>query len=136
MVEQEKTVHPRKGKRGPAPTGKGTPIQVRLQPDLLAQIDAERAKLDPEPTRPEFIRQVLEERMSIVVEPLPPSAETPETAPTWIREAAARFLLLGARLIRGRKSNAARLAQAAFYEQLAEIARSGHVSTKLPPARD
>lgn len=33
---------------------------VRLQPDLLAWLDAERAKLDPEPSRPEFIRQLIE----------------------------------------------------------------------------
>ncbi|GAB1378658.1 hypothetical protein MASR1M49_15040 [Pararhodobacter aggregans] len=39
-----------------------TPINLRLPPDLLAWLDTERAKLDPEPTRPEFIRQVLEER--------------------------------------------------------------------------
>lgn len=49
-------------KRGRPATGKGTPIQVRLHPDLLDWLDTERAKLDPEPTRPEFIRQVLEER--------------------------------------------------------------------------
>ncbi len=62
MVEQEKTVITRKGKRGPTPTGKGTLIGVRLQPDLLDWVDTERAKLDPEPSRPEFIRKVLEER--------------------------------------------------------------------------
>ncbi|NPD14458.1 hypothetical protein HOY34_04495 [Xinfangfangia sp. D13-10-4-6] len=62
MVEQEKTVITRKGKRGPAPTGKGTLIGVRLHPDLLDWVDTERAKQTPEPTRPEFIRQVLEER--------------------------------------------------------------------------
>lgn len=33
---------------------------VRLQPDLLEWLDAERTKLDPTPSRPEFIRQVLE----------------------------------------------------------------------------
>ncbi|PVE45620.1 hypothetical protein DDE23_20360 [Pararhodobacter aggregans] len=61
MVEQQKTVITRKGKRGPAPTGKGTLIGLRLQPELLAWVDTERAKLDPEPSRPEFIRQVLED---------------------------------------------------------------------------
>lgn len=60
MADQEKTVITRKGKRGPAPTGKGTLIGVRLQPELLAWVDAERAKLDPEPSRPEFIRQLIE----------------------------------------------------------------------------
>ena len=62
MADQEKTVLTRKGKRGPAPTGKGTLIGVRLQPDLLAWVDTERAKLDPEPSRPEFIRQLIEDR--------------------------------------------------------------------------
>lgn len=33
---------------------------VRLQPDLLAWLDAERAKFDPAPSRPEMIRSILE----------------------------------------------------------------------------
>ena len=37
-----------------------TPITVRLAPDLLGWLDAERVKLDPEPSRPEMIRQILE----------------------------------------------------------------------------
>lgn len=61
MSEQTKTVTAQK-KRGPAPTGKGVQVVVRMQPDLLAVVDAERAKLDPQPTRPEFIRQMIEER--------------------------------------------------------------------------
>lgn len=49
-----------------APRGRGrpivnsTPITVRIAPDLLSWLDAERAKLDPEPSRPEFIRQMIE----------------------------------------------------------------------------
>jgi hypothetical protein len=39
----DKTVQPRK-RRGPAPTGKGVPVQVRLQPDLLAKVDVYAAK--------------------------------------------------------------------------------------------
>lgn len=50
------------GKRMGRPPVNATPVTVRIPPDLLAWLDAERAKLDPEPTRPEFIRQVLEER--------------------------------------------------------------------------
>lgn len=47
--------------RGGRPaTGQGTPVMVRLQPDLLAWLDAERAKLDPEPSRPELVRIYLE----------------------------------------------------------------------------
>jgi len=47
-------------KMGRPATGKGTPVMLRLQPDLLAWVDAERAKLDPEPSRPEFIRGLIE----------------------------------------------------------------------------
>lgn len=57
MAKQEKTITK---KRGRPATGLGTLIGLRLQPDLLAWVDAERAKLDPEPTRPEFIRSLIE----------------------------------------------------------------------------
>lgn len=60
MTDQAKTVLTRKGKRGPAPTGKGTMIGVRLQPDLLDWLDSERAKQDDQPSRPEMIRRMLE----------------------------------------------------------------------------
>ncbi|WP_217630694.1 hypothetical protein [Paracoccus tibetensis] len=40
---------------------------VRLHPDLLAWLDIERAKLDPEPTQPEMVRIYLEERRGRVV---------------------------------------------------------------------
>ena len=53
MPEKEK-------KRIGRPPINSTSINLRLAPDLLAWVDAERAKLEPEPTRPEFIRQVLE----------------------------------------------------------------------------
>ena len=58
MSEQE-TLIPKK-RRGPAPTGQGTPIMVRLHSDLLAIIDAWIAQRpDPKPTRPEIIREAL-----------------------------------------------------------------------------
>lgn len=38
-----------------------TPITVRLAPDLLGWLDAERAKLDPVPSRPEMIRLCIEQ---------------------------------------------------------------------------
>ncbi|MDP2047935.1 MAG: hypothetical protein Q8K33_03445 [Cypionkella sp.] len=53
MSENEK-------KRMGRPPVNATPITLRLQPALLAWIDAERAKLDPEPSRPEFIRTLIE----------------------------------------------------------------------------
>lgn len=53
MPESEK-------KRMGRPPVNSTPITLRLPPDLLAWVDAERAKLEPEPSRPEFIRQLIE----------------------------------------------------------------------------
>lgn len=47
-------------KPGPPATGKGTPVLVRLQPDMLAKIDALRARHDTPPSRPETIRQIVE----------------------------------------------------------------------------
>jgi Ribbon-helix-helix protein, copG family len=46
-------------RRGRPATGKGTPVQVRLQPEDLHALD--RARMDEEEvdTRPEFIRRVL-----------------------------------------------------------------------------
>lgn len=49
------TVVPKK-KRGPAPTGKGTQIQVRLQPDLLAALDQFISETKPDTSRPEALR--------------------------------------------------------------------------------
>jgi hypothetical protein len=56
----KQTVQPRK-RRGPPPTGKGEPVQVRLQPDQMAALDGWTAgQPDPKPTRPEAIRRLLE----------------------------------------------------------------------------
>ena len=46
-------------KRGPAPTGKGTPVMVRVQPELLAFIDAVLTKHDELKSRPEAVRFIL-----------------------------------------------------------------------------
>jgi hypothetical protein len=47
-------------KRGPAPTGKGTLIGVRLQPAPLSELDAWAARQDDTPSRPEAIRRLVE----------------------------------------------------------------------------
>jgi metal-responsive CopG/Arc/MetJ family transcriptional regulator len=47
-------------RRGPAPTGKGTLIGVRLQPDLLARLDRWASGQDDKPSRPEAIRKLIE----------------------------------------------------------------------------
>jgi metal-responsive CopG/Arc/MetJ family transcriptional regulator len=55
MGKQE-TVIPQK--RGPKPTGKGTPVMVRLQPDMLAGVDQFIAEHD-DISRPEAIRLII-----------------------------------------------------------------------------
>jgi len=49
---------PKRKKPGPPATGKGTPIFVRLQPDLLKVVDR-WAKVDAT-SRPEAIRRLIE----------------------------------------------------------------------------
>lgn len=60
MSEQQENDNKNRGGR-PA-TGQGVLIGVRLQPDMLDWLDSERAKQDDQPSRPEMIRRVLEER--------------------------------------------------------------------------
>src|ERR1700721_3518176 len=55
-----------KKRRGPAPTGKGTLVGVRLQPDRLAAVDAWIAKQNATRTRPEAIRAMLDAVLVIV----------------------------------------------------------------------
>jgi hypothetical protein len=47
-------------RRGPAPTGKGTLIGVRLQPDQLAALDTWIGDQNASMTRPEAIRAMME----------------------------------------------------------------------------
>jgi hypothetical protein len=54
-----------KKKRGPPPTGKGTPILVRLQPPILAAVDEWAAQQENKPpSRPEAIRRMIEQVLS------------------------------------------------------------------------
>jgi hypothetical protein len=62
---KRKTVITKK-RRGPAPTGKGTLVGVRLQPDRLAAVDAWIAKQNTTMTRPEAIRSMLDAVLVIV----------------------------------------------------------------------
>jgi hypothetical protein len=72
-----------KKRRGPAPTGKGTLVGVRLQPDRLAAVDAWIAKRNASMTRPEAIRAILDGVLVIV------AAEKPSKA---VRSSRAREL--------------------------------------------
>ena len=58
-MKKQATLQPQK-KRGPAPTGKGTPVQVRLQPNDLVAVDDWRRKQVDLPSRPEAIRRLVE----------------------------------------------------------------------------
>jgi hypothetical protein len=49
-----------KKRRGPAPTGKGVQVVVRLQPDPLTALDKWAAKQSDRPTRAEAIRRLVE----------------------------------------------------------------------------
>jgi hypothetical protein len=61
----KQTVQPKK-RRGPLPTGKGTPVQVRLQPAHLVALDAWIAKQTTPVTRPEAIRAMMETILHIL----------------------------------------------------------------------
>ena len=57
MARQETVLT--KKRRGPAPTGKGTMVGVRVQPAQLAALDAWIARQPDKPTRPEAVRRIL-----------------------------------------------------------------------------
>jgi uncharacterized protein (DUF4415 family) len=59
----EKTIT-EKRKRGRPATGLGELIGVRIQPDLLARVDEYRLAQNPEQTRPEAIRALLDEALA------------------------------------------------------------------------
>ena len=52
------------GKRMGRPPVNSTPVTVRIPPELLSWIDEQRSKLDDVPSRPEFIRKILEKAKS------------------------------------------------------------------------
>jgi|SRR5450755_891253 hypothetical protein len=56
----------RKETPGPAPTGKGVPVVVRLQPPQLSALDAWIGALDASLTRPEAIRAMMETILHIL----------------------------------------------------------------------
>ena len=58
MARRSVTV--RKKKRARRPTGKGTPIGLRLEPATLARVDRWAASQQDDPSRPEAIRRLVE----------------------------------------------------------------------------
>jgi hypothetical protein len=61
-------------RRGPAPTGKGTLIGVRAQPDMLRDIDAWIARQKEPPSRPEAIRRLVEQGLAKQQDPPAPGS--------------------------------------------------------------
>jgi hypothetical protein len=53
-----------KKKRGPPPTGQGIQIQVRVQPNKLAQLDRWIAAQTGQLSRPEAIRRIVERALA------------------------------------------------------------------------
>lgn len=58
MARQE-TLQPKK-RRGPPPTGVGTPVQVRMSPDQLARLDKWVKAQPDKPSRPEAVRRLVD----------------------------------------------------------------------------
>ena len=65
VIMKRQTVITKK-RRGPAPTGKGTLIGVRLQPSHLKALDAWIAQQTTPVTRPEAIRAMMETILHIL----------------------------------------------------------------------
>ena len=57
MTDQDTVIT--KKRKGPAPTGKGVLVGVRLQPDDLAALDAWIDAQDDKPSRPEAVRKLM-----------------------------------------------------------------------------
>ena len=69
-----------KKKRGPPPTGQGIQIQVRIQPDKLAELDRWIAAQTDQPSRPEAIRRIVERTLARSSRPKAPNKQKAQKA--------------------------------------------------------
>jgi hypothetical protein len=69
-----------KKRRGPAPTGKGVQVVVRLQPDPLRALDGWAAKQNDHPTRAEAIRRLVELGLAVKTRSAPSDRQRAEIA--------------------------------------------------------
>jgi hypothetical protein len=81
-----------KKKRGPAPTGKGVQIQVRIQPDKLAQLDRWIADQKDRLSRPEAIRRIVERTLAHFPRPKRISKKKAQAASDLASRAAERLV--------------------------------------------
>jgi hypothetical protein len=69
-----------KKKRGPAPTGIGVQVVVRMQPNPLSALDRWAAKQSDQPTRAEAIRRLVELGLTVKAKPKQLAAARAEQA--------------------------------------------------------
>src|SRR5258707_4237692 len=69
-----------KKRRGPAPTGKGVQVVVRLQPDPLRALDGWATKQNDHPTRAEAIRRLVELGLTVKIKARQPPAARADRA--------------------------------------------------------
>src|ERR1700722_6354450 len=79
-MKRQSVITQKKKRRGPPPTGKGTPIMVRLQPPQLAALDQWIARQESARTRPEAIRHLMDLALSIGESDRPTSKAKAEKA--------------------------------------------------------
>lgn len=65
MAGQETLISEKKPRRGPAPTGQGQPVMVRVHAEMLDAIDRWRQLEDPAMTRPEAMRRLVEYALTV-----------------------------------------------------------------------
>ena len=77
---KRQSVITQKKKPGPAPTGKGELIGVRIQPKDLAELDGWIKRQDDKPSRPEAIRRLVEQALTTAASHQPTSKATAHKA--------------------------------------------------------
>jgi hypothetical protein len=63
-MKRQSVITRKKKKRGPAPTGKGELLGVRIHPPQLAALDNWISRQADSPSRPEAIRRILEQTLA------------------------------------------------------------------------
>jgi metal-responsive CopG/Arc/MetJ family transcriptional regulator len=81
-----------KKRRGPPPTGQGIQIQVRIQPDKLAELDRWIAAQTDQPSRPEAIRRMVERTLARSARPKAANKQKAQKASELASNAADRLV--------------------------------------------
>ncbi|WP_179944852.1 hypothetical protein [Blastochloris viridis] len=89
---KKQTVEPKK-RRGPPPTGKGESVHLRLQPEIMAALDAWRHGQPDAPTRPEAVRRLVERELTASVGQMATDGKSHETSPAAVTFLAALYAI-------------------------------------------